>query len=228
MSIEESSQFASALLLCAEVGGWEIKVVGENAEESPYVAMTSELIKAFPKNGGTFPIEPDASSGSYFWASDWLLWIRGPNKNLGQIVVKHWPDTRWQIDSDYPKYRNLIELPAFLSRKVHLGDSIMMAIVQAPLNRPPEVSFINPDSLPVPFAAPIEFRDLGRLRVQECERVYALKTELTKCHAHIEEFGDTLRVYADRTLHGPIDAIETYHDHRIAMCFAVLGLKVRA
>ena len=69
VSIEESSQFASALLLSAKVGGWEIEIVGENAEESPYVAMTSKLMEAFPKQGGTFQIEPDASSGSYFWAA---------------------------------------------------------------------------------------------------------------------------------------------------------------
>src|SRR5438552_5260544 len=48
VSIEESSQFASALLLCAKVSGWKIEVVGENAEESPYVKMTNELIKSFP------------------------------------------------------------------------------------------------------------------------------------------------------------------------------------
>src|SRR5471032_1306110 len=69
VSIEESSQFASALLLCAKIGNWKIEVVGENAEESPYVAMTVKLMEAFPKNGGTLQIEPDASSGSYFWAS---------------------------------------------------------------------------------------------------------------------------------------------------------------
>src|SRR5471030_3226638 len=59
VSIEESSQFASALLLCAEVGNWKVEVVGENAEESPYVAMTSKLMDTFPENGGTFQIEPD-------------------------------------------------------------------------------------------------------------------------------------------------------------------------
>ena len=69
VSIEESSQFASALLLSSRIGGWEIEIVGENAEESPYVAMTSKLMEVFPKNGGTFQIEPDASSGSYFWAA---------------------------------------------------------------------------------------------------------------------------------------------------------------
>ena len=61
--------------------------------------------------------------------------------------------------------------------------------------------------------------------------MYALKRELEKCGAHIDEIGDTLRVYADRKLHGPRSDcpepyIETYNDHRMAMCFAILGLKV--
>jgi len=56
VSIGESSQFASALLLCAEAGNWQVTVAGENAEESPYVAMTSKLIAAFPHGGGQFQV----------------------------------------------------------------------------------------------------------------------------------------------------------------------------
>ena len=70
---------------------------------------------------------------------------------------------------------------------------------------------------------PIGFTDLGRLRVQETERVVALRTELTKCGAKVVEEGDTLTVYPS-PLHGA--EIETYQDHRMAMCFAILGLKV--
>ena len=68
-----------------------------------------------------------------------------------------------------------------------------------------------------------QFVDLARLRVQECERVVALRTELTKCGAKVIEEGDTLTVYPSK-LHGA--EIETYNDHRMAMCFAILGLKV--
>jgi 3-phosphoshikimate 1-carboxyvinyltransferase len=71
VSITQSSQFASALLLCSETGGWEVHCAGENEEESPYVAMTAKVIEAFPKSGGTFQIEPDASGGSYFLAAGW-------------------------------------------------------------------------------------------------------------------------------------------------------------
>jgi 3-phosphoshikimate 1-carboxyvinyltransferase len=48
-------------------------------------------------------------------------------------------------------------------------------------------------------------------------------TELAKCGAKVVEEGDTLTVYPS-PLHGA--EIETYHDHRMAMCFATLGLKV--
>ena len=75
-----------------------------------------------------------------------------------------------------------------------------------------------------PFSKqPVRFTDLGRLRVQECERVMALRTELTRCGSKVIEEGDTLTVYPSR-LHGA--EIETYNDHRMAMCFAILGLKV--
>ncbi len=78
-----------------------------------------------------------------------------------------------------------------------------------------------------PFASHnVKFTDLGRLRVQECERVTALRTELTNCGAKVVEEGDTLTVYPSppEELHGA--EIETYNDHRMAMCFAILGLKV--
>jgi len=230
VSIEESSQFASALLLCAKVGGWKIKVLGENAEESPYVAMTSKLIEEFPKNGGTFQIEPDASSGSYFWAAGWLfptpkdsldqksgdtshydfsLYIRGKitQPKFFSARVLRWPNSDWQIDQWFPAL--LPEPPDFrgaTSRISDMGDSIMTAITVA--------SFARESS---------KFTDLGRLRVQETERVFALKTELTKCGAKVVEEGDTLTI-SPSELHGA--EIETYNDHRMAMCFAILGLKV--
>ena len=72
---------------------------------------------------------------------------------------------------------------------------------------------------------PTRFTDLGRLRLQECERVLALRTELVKCGARISETGDTLEV-SPGPFHGA--TIETYDDHRMAMCFSILGLKVPA
>jgi 3-phosphoshikimate 1-carboxyvinyltransferase len=263
VSIEESSQFASALLLCAKTGGWKIEVIGENAEESPYVAMTSKMIEVFPKSGGKFQIEPDASSGSYFIAAMSLeksaeRTSRTENECGGfaesfaikpNVTVKYWPSSGWQVDEHFvlrytiiamhmgwnpfgqeemraleqraeglmgPNWRASVDNlqreqlqkfgPITMSRLTDLGDSIMTAIVMAPL-----------------ATYPTKFVDLGRLRVQETERVVALRTELNKCGAKVVEEGDTLTVYPSK-LHGA--EIETYNDHRMAMCFAILGLKV--
>ncbi len=194
VSVNESSQFASALLLAANVGGWTVQVEGANQDELPYVEMTRALVKVFPSSGGEFQIEPDASGGSYFWAA----------KLLGHDArVAHWPVSAWQIDAEFSKF---LPLPDSISRQRDLGDSIMTAIVLAP------------------FASrPVRFTELGRLRVQECERVAALRAELTKCGAKVIEEGDTLTMFPS-ALHGA--EIETYNDHRMAMCFAVLGLKV--
>ncbi len=245
VSIEESSQFASALLLCAKHGGWEVKVVGENAEESPYVAMTLKMIEAFPKSGAKFQIEPDASSGSYFWAAEKCIppqpehmeyseqfGMEVLTRPINTFSVVHWPRSGWQVDEKFRSYllcgtcfHDVLELgksgkprdkellqqlaaasKGEISRVFDLGDSIMTAIVIAPLGE-----------------EKIRFTDLGRLRVQECERVVALRNELTKCGAKVVEEGDTLTVYPSK-LHGA--EIETYNDHRMAMCFAILGLKV--
>ena len=72
-------------------------------------------------------------------------------------------------------------------------------------------------------AGPQVFVDLERLRLQECDRVEAIRSELTRCGAKVVEEDDTLEVFPSR-LHGA--EIETYRDHRMAMCFAILGLKV--
>ena len=255
VSIDESSQFASALLLSAKHGGWDVKVAGDDDEEAPYVTMTERLVEVFPWDGGEFQIEPDASSGSYFWAAGVSEGVSedkqrsedGAEEMLKfkwSVKVHSWPRTGWQIDERFPIAflcfangafgfgssnekvalnvygKRLFELcrsqsaqsesqPPHLcrySRKEDLGDSIMTVIGLSPLSW-----------------NPWDFTDLGRLRVQECERVVALRTELTKCGAKVIEEGDTLTVYPSE-LHGA--EIETYNDHRMAMCFAILGLKV--
>jgi 3-phosphoshikimate 1-carboxyvinyltransferase len=202
VSVAESSQYASALLLAGTIGGWSIDITGANPDELPYVDMTAALIGVFPHAGGAFAVEPDASSGSYFHAAGWLL-ARQPATQGSRVAVKGWPTSGWQIDAAFPDH---LPLPPTLSRERDLGDSLMTAVVLAP------------------FAdRPTRFTDLGRLRVQECERVAALRTELGRCGARVIETGDTLEVQPG-PLHGA--EIETYGDHRMAMCFATLGLVV--
>ena len=231
VSIEESSQFASALLLSSNIGGWEIEIVGENAEESPYVAMTSKLMEAFPKNSEVFPIELDSSSGSYFAAINWVLWT-GVHGIEAEVTVKNWPTTDWQIDSRYLELITGIRSKMDVSRKQDLGDSIMLDIVIAPLNLSRSAAttsgfFFSDSQRKTPQPVKMVFRDLGRLRVQECDRVEAIVTQLQKCGANISENDDVITIIPDCLLRLPSgQCIETYNDHRMAMCFAILGLKV--
>ncbi|MBL9156236.1 MAG: 3-phosphoshikimate 1-carboxyvinyltransferase [Verrucomicrobiales bacterium] len=201
VSVEESSQFASALILSQHTGGWMIEVTGANEDELPYVDMTRRLVETFPWQGGVYEIEPDASGASYFWGADWLLREAG-----GRVKVGPEPDSGMQMDQNFLDL--ILNQPwrSQYSRRTDLADSIMTAIALAP------------------FAPTVtRFTDLGRLRVQECERVAALRTELSKCGARVEEEGDTLTVFPG-SLHGA--EIDTYNDHRMAMCFGMLGLRV--
>ncbi len=228
IDLHESSQFASALMLCAKAGDWNVQVIGEDAEEAPYVAMTQKLIDAFAKNNGEFAIEPDTSSASYFVAANWLVRLiaresldreeynsenyrhkqRGYTELYNQLTLVHvtgFPKSDWQIDT---AFEHFIPLPKQISRHTELGDSIMTAMVLAP--------FAN---------QPTTFTDLQNLRLQECDRVSAMQTELTKCGVRVEVSGDDLTVFpSSKTLHGA--EIETYDDHRMAMCFAIFGLRV--
>ena len=196
VSISESSQFASALLLGAKVGGWDVIVKGDDNEEMPYVEMTKRLVEVFPKRGGKFQIEPDASSGSYFKAANWLVsvasWMSGflertpygeiqgrfhtvwewvqashPPGELGPVSgdqlavsIRDWPTSGWQIDADFPLF---IPLPEKISREGQLGDSIMMTVVLA-ADVWGGLGMERRDK-------GIQFTDLRRLRLQECERV---------------------------------------------------------
>ena len=216
VSLDESSQFASALLMCSLVAGWQVDMVGENMEESPYVYMTREMCSYFfwsrkysrhPERGmkgGVYPVDPDSSSGSYFLAAGWLASDPAQNEPFPVTVVR-WPvlGAGFQIDTNFSNYR---VLPETVSREADLGDSIMTLMVTAPL-----------------AGHPVKFTDLSHLRVQECDRVTAVYTELTRCGAKVVEEGEQLTVYPS-PLHGA--EIETYNDHRMAMCFATLGLKV--
>lgn len=213
VSVEESSQFASALLLVAGSGGWEVAVAGEgDADEMPYVDMTRRMVGVFPRGGGEYEIEPDASSSSYLWGAD-ALWGEG-TRPLGRIRVRGLDarlgkpgrgETRGggQVDGRFPGY---LPLPRMISRMGDLGDSILTAMVLAPWAE-----------------HPVAFTDLGRLRVQECERVAAMRTELTRCGVRVREEGDTLTVEPGAVRGAEI---ETYGDHRMAMCFGMLGLRV--
>ena len=75
-----------------------------------------------------------------------------------------------------------------------------------------------------PFASsPTRIRKVGFIRHHESDRIHALAAELARLGAAVREFDDGLEI-----LPSPLRraVVETYDDHRIAMAFAVAGLKL--
>ena len=117
--------------------------------------MTRALMRSFPLLGGAFRIEPDASSGSYLSGRR----VDSAQRRIAAAIsVRHWPTSGWQVDAEFPKFLSGLDLPKEVSREHDLGDSIMTAAVLAPL-----------------AGHLIRLTDLGRLRLQESERVAALR-----------------------------------------------------
>ena len=74
-----------------------------------------------------------------------------------------------------------------------------------------------------PFAdKPVRMERIGQIRGQECDRIHAIVTELAKLGIRCEEEPDAVTIYPG-TPRGGI--VETYEDHRVAMSFALTGLR---
>ena len=106
----------------------------------------------------------------------------------------------------------------------------MTVIVLATCNEQQAQAPSDPN-IPIPVVLPSGTiaSELTPLRLQETERVKALRAELGKLvvapEGHLFEDGDSLHILPCR-FHGRATEIETYNDHRMAMCFAILGLKI--
>jgi len=203
ISTDDSTQFASAMILIERAAGAQGYVsLKDVPDEYGYISMTNRLLKTFDPD---FRIEPDLSGASYFLAAAHLCG--------GKVEIADWPGDSLQIDREFPDFlRSASQAnsgPYEVSRLSHLGDSAMTLAVCAPF-----------------LPAGLRLTDAANMRLQETDRIKALVTELGRVGAKAEEQADGLTVWpADPgQLHGA--DIETYNDHRMAMSFAVLGLKV--
>ncbi len=227
-----SSQYLSALLLVSPLTpeGLDIEVTG-NLVSRPYVDITLSVLDAFgisfsreeyrrfvvPGGQGyqsrQYDIEADASSASYFWAAAALTGGRVTIANLGLESV--------QGDIDF--------LSVLARMGCHLISSPTGLTVEGGLLRgiPMNMSAM-PDLVPTlaVLAAFAEGETLvtgvAHLRHKESNRLAAVVTELRKMGINAEETPDGLRIVGGSPQGAEID---TYNDHRIAMSFAVAGLK---
>jgi len=228
-----SSQFLSGLLMAAPCarGPVELAVRGELVSK-PYVEMTLAVMGAFgvdvPHEGlrrfaipapsgyrGCFyPIEPDASAASYFFAA---AAIAG-----GEVTVEGL--SRQSLQGDVAFCECLEQMGC---RVDYRPDAITVAGgplrgIEADMNAISDT--VQSLSAVALFAdGPTTITGVAHVRHKETDRLGALATELRKLGAGVEELDDGLRI-TPAELGGA--RIDTYDDHRMAMSLALVGLRV--
>lgn len=229
-----SSQFISALLMIGPVlpRGVEAAIRGELVSR-PYVDLTLEIMSAFGASaervgdqvfrvpGGTgyvardYAVEPDASGASYFFAAAALTGGRARVLGLGKHSAQGdlgLVDVLEQMGCAVARGEDWVEVrgPERL-RGVDVDMGPMSDVAQT-------IAAI------APFAdRSVRIRGIAHARLKETDRVAAVATELRRLGVTARELPDGWEIEPSQP-HPAV--IETYDDHRMAMSFAVAGLRV--
>jgi 3-phosphoshikimate 1-carboxyvinyltransferase len=237
-----SSQYLTSLLTIAPLieGGLTIEVQGELTSK-PYVDLTLDEMRKFgvcvenqnyarlvvaPQQyqAGTISVEGDASAASYFAALATLHGARITLANLGAATRQ----------GDYAFFGLCEKLGARVQREHGRTTIWGPASLEGAFDGPVDMTAM-PDVAPTlmmlaPFLSkPTRITGLATLRVKECDRIAAPTRELRKLGVTVEEGPDYMVIEplsaAARFRTECVD-VETYHDHRIAMSFGVLGSRL--
>lgn len=230
-----SSQFLSGLLMTAPLGSRdEIDIELDGPLISiPYVEMTLQMMEHFGMpmlSTGTafiakpiskdriapkeYTVEPDATAASYFFAAAAILG--------GRVTIPDLPENSLQGDVQFV---HVLERMGCRIEKCSAGLTIHGKTLQG---CDVDMNDISDTVMTLGAVAcfangPTTIRNVAHIRHKETDRIAALTTELRKVGAEVDEFEDGLKI-TPKPLHGA--AIDTYHDHRMAMSMALIGLKV--
>jgi len=232
----QSSQYVSALLLCAPYmsQGIDLSVAG-SIVSVPYIDLTIAVMKDFGAvvtqtgkrdyhvEGGTlyrgceYHVEGDASSASYFFLAAALLKktirVKGINRQSTQGDIR------------------ILDIFEAMGCLVKSGED-WIEVTGGVLKKGDMLFHLNdmPDMVPT-LAILAAFRegetaitDVAHLRIKESDRLRAVVTELNRTGIEARELPDGLVIQGGKMR--PAN-VETYNDHRLAMSFAVAGLVVR-
>lgn len=231
-----SSQYLSALLMAAPYAlrPIDLRVEGQLTSR-PYIDMTLAIMKTFgvpikhrnyrqfsirPKHytAANYKIEGDASSATYPLA---LAALHGTS-----LTILNIPSSSQQADL------------LFLDVLKKMGCAIKRSKNQFTVKGPKQLKPLRTINLnKMPDAAMTvamlcaftkgksKLTGLANLRLKETDRLKALTAELRKIGVTVAEGKDYLEIHGDpKELHGAL--IETYNDHRMAMCFAIAGSRI--
>jgi len=232
-----SSQFLTALLMALPTTGvaTTVEVIGELISK-PYIEITLRLMAQFgvqvQRDGwqrfvipgaqryvspGTLYVEGDASSASYFLAAGAIgggpVRVEGVGRNSIQGDVA-FAQALEALGGQISMGDNWIEASAPASGRLRAFDMDFNHIPDAAMTLAVAALFCD---------GPCRLRNIASWRVKETDRISAMATELRKLGATVEEGADWLGVTAPVHLVQNA-AIDTYDDHRMAMCFSLAAL----
>nr|WP_314264536.1 3-phosphoshikimate 1-carboxyvinyltransferase [uncultured Moellerella sp.] len=228
-----SSQFLTALLMAAPLAetNTSIRIEGELVSK-PYIDITLALMSSFGvqvenhqyeyfeitanqhyQSPGHYLVEGDASSASYFLAA---AAIKG-----GSVRVTGIGRNSLQGDT---KFANVLEK---MGAKIRWGDDYVecergtLVGIDMDMNAIPDAA-MTIGTVALFAKGETVIRNIYNWRVKETDRLFAMATELRKVGAEVEEGHDYIRIQPPAHLQHA--EIETYNDHRIAMCFSLVAL----
>lgn len=229
-----SSQFLTALLMACPLSNQDLKIeVNGDLISKPYIDITLKLLERFGihytnsnwqsfelthdshyKTSGEILVEGDASSASYFF---------GAAAILGSIEVNGINADSIQGDLNFLKIIN------------KMGAGIEYLENSVKVTRQGYLKGIDIDCKEIPDAAmtlaiiaifargETLLRNIGSWRVKETDRIQAMETELKKLGANVTSSADSILIRPPSTINNNI-VIDTYDDHRMAMCFSLVTL----
>lgn len=238
-----SSQFLSALLMVAPYAKslTEIEVTTE-LYSKPYVDMTIAIMQDFgveiERHGykrfiiqpsiffphfdaaqcklSSYSIESDASAASYFFAA--------PAICGGTVRVENISRDSKQGDI---AFLDILQQMGCLIREdndsIEVTSASLLNGIDADMRDIPDTA--QTLSVIAPFAhSPTRIRGIASARLKETDRVHATCTELARLGIRVEEHADGMTIHPCNDIQPA--TIETYHDHRMAMAFSLIGLRI--
>ncbi len=215
LDASESSQMLSALLMVAPHARTPLTVKLKGAAGSkPFVVMTEKMLGQFALRPADYAIEGDASAASYFLAL--------PLVTSGSVILPNYDGT---LQGD----RQFMDVLARAGLKAEPSES-GFKISSASNRRHSGLeqnfrefsdTFLTLAAIAPLLDGPTKITGIAHTRKQETDRVSGMARELTKLGQHVIETEDSLEIHP-RPLTSGVE-IETYHDHRFAMSFGILG-----
>jgi 3-phosphoshikimate 1-carboxyvinyltransferase len=230
-----SSQFLSALLMVAPYArqAVEIRVVTE-LNSKPYVDLTLAMMRDFGveveregvecfvihpahyRSQGIYSIESDASAASYFFVAPAIC---GGSVRIGNI-------SRRSKQGDMAVHDILLKMGCTVREVgdyIEVTGSSDLRGVEADMRDIPDTA--QTLAVLAPFAStPTTIRGIASARAKETDRVSATCSELTRLGVKVEEHDDGMTIHPCHSIQPA--AIRTYHDHRMAMAFSLIGLRI--